>query len=55
MKKTLDVVKEIIGRAKLSKDNFPKIMIMDGHETFDQEKIAERFNKFFVNIGSKLA
>lgn len=50
MKKTLDVVKEIIGRAKLSKDNFPKIMIMDGHETFDQEKI-ERFNKFFVNIG----
>ena len=33
-------------------------MIIDGQEIFDQEKIAKRFNKFFVSkklIGPKLA
>ena len=30
-------------------------MIIDGQEIFDQGKIANCFNKFFVDIGSKLA
>ena len=30
-------------------------MIIDGQKMFDQEKIANCFNKFFVDIGSKLA
>ena len=30
-------------------------MILNDHDTFDQEKIAHCFNKFFVSIGPKLA
>ena len=30
-------------------------MILDGEEIFHQEKIANCFNKFFVDIGAKLA
>ena len=30
-------------------------MIIDGQEIFDQEKIANCFNKFFVDTGPKLA
>ena len=30
-------------------------MTIDGHEIFDQRKIANCFNKFFVDIGPKLA
>ena len=30
-------------------------MVIDGHETFDQEKKANCFNEFFVEIGLKLA
>ena len=41
--------------AKSTKGNFPRRMIIDGQEIFDQEKIANCFNKFFVDIGPKLA
>ena len=40
--------------AKSTKGNFPRRMIIDGQETFDQRKIANSFNKFFVDIGPKL-
>ena len=33
----------------------PKMMVIDGRKTFDQNKIANGFNKFFTDIGSKLA
>ena len=46
---------EIIAGAKLTKGSFPRRMIIDGQEIFDQGKIANCFNKFFVDIGSKLA
>ena len=49
------MIKEIIGRAKSTKGSFPKRMIIDDQETFDQGKIANCFNKFFVDIGPKLA
>ena len=45
----------IIGRAKSSKGSFLKRMIIDGQEIFDQGKITNCFNKFFVNIGPKLS
>ena len=41
--------------AKSKKDSFPKIMILDGQEIFDQGKIANCFYKFFVDIGLKLS
>ena len=40
---------------KLTKGSFPRIMIIDCQEIFDQGKIANCFNKFFVDIGPKLA
>ena len=55
IKKSWDVIKEIIVGAKSTKGNFPRRMIIDGQETFDQRKIANSFNKFFVDIGPKLA
>ena len=44
-----------IGGAKSTKDSFPKRMIIDGHKIFNQGKIANWFNKFFVDLGPKLA
>ena len=41
--------------AKSTKGSFSRRMIIDGQEIFDQEKIANCFNKFFVDIGPKLA
>ena len=41
--------------AKSTKGSFPKRMIIDDQEIFDQGKIANCFNKFFVDIGPKLA
>ena len=55
IKKSWDVIKEIIVGAKSTKVNFPKRMIIDGQKIFDQGKIANCFNKFFVDTGPKLA
>ena len=55
IKKSWDLIKEILGRAKSSKDNFPKSMIIDGQEIFDQGKVVNCFQKFFVDISPKLA
>ena len=30
-------------------------MVIDGIETFDEEKIANGFNKYFIEIGPKIA
>ena len=51
----MDVIKEIIGGAKSTKGIFPKRMIIDDQEISDQGKKANYFNKFFVDIGPKLA
>ena len=53
--KSWDLIKEIIAGAKSTKGSFPRRMIIDGQEIFDQGKIANCFNKFFVDIGPKLA
>ena len=54
IKKSWDVIKEIICGAKSTKGNFSKRMIIDGREIFDQKKIANCFNNFFADIGPKL-
>ena len=41
--------------AKSTKGSFPKRMIIDAQEIFDQRKIANCFSKFFVDIGPELA
>ena len=55
IKKSWDVIKEIIVGAKSTKGSFPRRMIINGQEIFDQGNIANCFNKFFVDIGPKLA
>ena len=55
IKKSWDVLKEIIGGTKSTKGSFSKRMIIDGQEIFNREKIANCFNNFFVDIGLKLA
>ena len=40
---------------KSTKGSFPRRMIIDGQEKTDQGKMANCFNKFFVDIGPKLA
>ena len=55
IKKSWDVIKEVIVGAKSTKGSFPRRMIIDGQEIFDQGKIANSFNKFFVDISPKLA
>ena len=54
IRKLWDVIKEIKGRSKQLKDCFTKIMIIDGEEIFDQRKIANSFNKLFVDNVQKL-
>ena len=55
IKKSWNVIKEIIVGAKPAKGSFPGRMIIDTQEIFDQGEIANCFNKFFVDISPKLA
>ena len=55
IKRTWDVIKEIIGCKKMKNSSFPKRILIDGLETFDQKVIAEKFNEYFVNVGPNLA
>ena len=48
-------IKIIIMGAKSTEGSFPRGVIIDGQEIFDQGKIANCFNKFFVDIRPKLA
>lgn len=40
--------KRVIGKTETFKNDILKIMVIDGIETFDQNKIANGFNKFFL-------
>ena len=55
MKKMWDTIKQIIGKTKTFKNDIPKRMVIDGIETFDQNKFANGFNKNFTEIWPKLA
>ena len=55
IKKSWDVIKEIIVGPKSTKGSFPRRMIIDGQEKIDQGKMENCFNKSFVDIGPKLA
>ena len=54
MKRTCNIIKEIIGLKKLSGNLFLKRLVVNDLEIFDQKTIAENF-KFFSKIGPKLA
>ena len=51
---TWKVMKVIIGKSKMYNDNFPKILNIDKKEITDKKTITEKFNSYFINVGSKL-
>ena len=55
MKKTWNTIKKVIGKTKSFKNYIPKRMVIDRIGTFDQEKIANGFNKYFTEVRPKLA
>ena len=48
-------MKELIGKIKLKSSNLPRRITINEVDIFDKRKIANEFNAFFANIGSKLA
>ena len=55
IKKTWEVIKDSIGKGKRNNQNFPKKVIVNNIAITDETQIAENFNKFFTEIGRKLA
>ena len=53
-RKTWDTIKELINKNRKQLE-FPKSFNVNGILTTDKKKIANKFNEFFANIGSKLA
>ena len=54
-KQTWKVMKEVIGKTKLSVDEFPKKLSINNEEIFNKQLIANHFNNYFINVGSNLA
>ena len=55
VKKTWQVIKEAIGKEKCKQQNLPKKILVDKISITETESIAESFNKYFTQIGPKLA
>ena len=55
IKKTWQVIKEAIGKEKYKQQNLPKKILVDKISITETESIAESFNKYFTQIGPKLA
>ena len=55
IKKAREVIKESIGKRNCHDQNFPKKIVVDGKDITDEELIAKCFNKYFAEIGPKLA
>ena len=48
-------MKELVGKIKPKSSNLPRRITVNKVDIFDERKIANEFNTFFANIGSKLA
>ena len=48
-------MKKIIGKSKNINDTLPKQIIVDQIEINDAQSIADKFNEYYVNVGSSLA
>ena len=55
IKKTWDIMKEIIGNKRVTNAPLPNFITVKNREIFDKKKISETFNSYFVNIGPNLA
>ena len=52
---TWKVIKEITGKSKLNSDRFPKPINVNGKPIKKNSRIAEEFNKYFINVWLNLA
>ena len=48
-------LKDVIVKAKINENRLPKKIALENKEITDQKTIAEKFNKFYVNVGPNLA
>ena len=55
VKTTWKTMKEIIGKAKVFHQNLPNNLRINQTSITDKKIIADKFNEFFINIGSNLA
>ena len=55
IKKTWQIMKEVIGKGKLVNNSLPKHLILNNRNIFNQKTIASSFNEYFANVGPKLA
>ena len=55
IKQTWNVIKEVIGKTKITGKSLPKMMIINNKEIFEEEVIADEFNKYFTTVGPTLA
>ena len=49
------MIKECIGKKKYSHENFPKKLVINNKDITNVDLTAENFNKYFSDIGLKLA
>ena len=54
-KKTWSIMKVLIGKIKLRSSNLPRRITVNKVDIFDEREIANEFNAFLTNNGSKLA
>ena len=55
IKNTWKIMKSVTGKSRVQNDSFPKSLIIANEEITDEKSIAEKFNSFFVNIGTNLS
>ena len=55
LKKTWNVMKDIIGKSKTKSTNLTCKLTINNVDLYNKPKIADAFNDFFTNIGQKLA
>ena len=49
------IMKEVIGNSKLFHSTLPRKVFINKNVIFDEERMTNAFNNFFINIGPKLA
>ena len=55
MTRTWQITKEITGKSKVNSNKFPKSINVNGKSIKKNSRIAEEFNKYFINVGPNLA
>ena len=53
--KTWRIMKEVIGKCKLIHWTIPRKIVINENVIFEEKRIANAFNIFFINIGPELA